>query len=40
MIIIYLNDNKRYSEYKDFMTNLEMIEFDGLDEIIIPAIVK
>ena len=40
MIIIYLNDNKRYSEYKDFMTNLEMIEFDGLDEIIIPAIVN
>lgn len=40
MIIIYLNDNKRYSEYKDFMTNLEIIEFDGLDEIIIPAIVN
>ena len=40
MIIIYLNDNKRYSEYKDFMTNFEIIEFDGLDEIIIPAIVN
>lgn len=40
MIIIYLNDNKRCSEYKDFMTNLEIIEFDGLDEIIIPAIVN
>lgn len=40
MIIIYLNDNKRYSEYKDFITNLEIIEFDGLDEIIIPAIVN
>lgn len=40
MIIIYLNDNKKHSEYKGFMTNLEMIEFDGLDEIIIPAIVN